>query len=500
MVEKLPIIYVRGFAGDTAGIDTAVDDPFYGFNAGSTHVRVGGHGDPIYYQFESPLIRLHLDHGYEFPTAGERGQEAYLEGAEKPGWNTIWIHRFYDEAASTFGKDPKPFSLEHAAEDLLGLIEQVRNRTGAPRVFLVAHSMGGLICRGLIQKVLPERGKRAVDYVDKLFTYGTPHKGIHFHMGWGLPERLRDLFNIGGADIFGPQRMYEYLTPNVPEGAHPPQEWNPAIIPADVFPLDRVFCLIGTNPENYEVAHGLSAAAVGPESDGLVQTDSAYVPGARFAYVHRSHSGRYGLVNSEEGYQNLRRFLLGDLDVDCDFINAGRLVHPPDGQEWQADIRLSVRGVSVVMHEQVADHWCPVLFRPDGAAAPDGALKLVTTSLMSGNEHRPTETMRYALHLRLLNVPERDGHFDWKNHLERVGDFDDILVVDIAEGADTGIWYAWASAIPGRLENHHPAQGKRLEFKRAGDSRWLGNVDLPDSATGITGKDAKIRLTVTQRN
>ena len=26
-----PIIYVRGFAGGTSGIDTATDDPFYGF-------------------------------------------------------------------------------------------------------------------------------------------------------------------------------------------------------------------------------------------------------------------------------------------------------------------------------------------------------------------------------------------------------------------------------------------------------------------------------------
>lgn len=217
MIDKLPLIYVRGFIGDSAGIDAVVDDPFYGFNTGSTHVRVGGHGNPIYYQFESPLIRLHLDHDYQFPTTGEIGQQAYLEDSgTKPGWNTIWIHRFYDEAASTFGKDPRPFSLEHAAENLLDLIEMVRERTGAPRVFLVAHSMGGLICRCLMQKVLPERGKHPTDYVDKLFTYGTPHKGIHFHLGWGIAERLRDFFNIGGADIFGPQRMYEYLTPNIP--------------------------------------------------------------------------------------------------------------------------------------------------------------------------------------------------------------------------------------------------------------------------------------------
>ncbi len=33
-MQKLPIVYVRGYAGPTAGINTQVDDPFYGFNEG----------------------------------------------------------------------------------------------------------------------------------------------------------------------------------------------------------------------------------------------------------------------------------------------------------------------------------------------------------------------------------------------------------------------------------------------------------------------------------
>ena len=36
----------------------------------------------------------------------------------------------------------------------------------------------------------------------------------------------------------------------------------------------------------------------------------------RGAYVYRSHSGYYGIVNSEEGYQNLTRFLFGDVRID----------------------------------------------------------------------------------------------------------------------------------------------------------------------------------------
>ena len=92
------------------------------------------------------------------------------------------------------------------------------------------------------------------------------------------------------------------------------------------FDVDRFFCLIGTNPKDYTVAAGWSARLVGPFSDGLVRTDNASVfdsvgdAGATKlaprAFVYRSHSGYYGIVNSEEGYQNLTRFLFGDVRID----------------------------------------------------------------------------------------------------------------------------------------------------------------------------------------
>jgi hypothetical protein len=32
MPKKLPIIYIRGYAGAQADVEETVDDPFYGFN------------------------------------------------------------------------------------------------------------------------------------------------------------------------------------------------------------------------------------------------------------------------------------------------------------------------------------------------------------------------------------------------------------------------------------------------------------------------------------
>ena len=91
------------------------------------------------------------------------------------------------------------------------------------------------------------------------------------------------------------------------------------------FPPERIFNLVGTNPGDYTVAGGISAWAAGDASDGLVRLENATTHGpgpdgkdvtSPRAFVHRSHSGHYGIVNSEEGYQNLTRFLFGELRVD----------------------------------------------------------------------------------------------------------------------------------------------------------------------------------------
>ncbi|MFF7358563.1 MULTISPECIES: hypothetical protein [Streptomyces] len=101
---KLPIVYVRGYAGDTAGIDKVVTDPFYGFNQGSPHICIGPDDAPCFYEFESPLLRLHLDEGYRILVDG--GQELYLAGHDSIPPDSVWIHRFYDASATTWGGHP----------------------------------------------------------------------------------------------------------------------------------------------------------------------------------------------------------------------------------------------------------------------------------------------------------------------------------------------------------------------------------------------------------
>jgi pimeloyl-ACP methyl ester carboxylesterase len=494
--EKLPIVYVRGFAGDTSGINNAVTDPFYGFNEGSTHVRVGPGEKPNFHQFESPLLRLHLDEGYQILVEG--GQESYLDAHQDIPADSIWVHRFYDASATSWGAKPREFRLEDAATDLLRLIRKLREKTGAPRVHLVAHSMGGLVCRCLLQKMLPEQGENPADFVDKLFTYGTPHGGITFDTGFGLFERLRDTFGIQGGDIFGPRRMYEYLTPDAERrGVDPPDGWDARAMPqgAGRFPVERVFCLVGTNPADYDVALGMSAAVVGARSDGLVQIDRAAVPGSHGAFVHRSHSGRYGLVNSEEGYQNLRRFLFGALRVEAALV--GHRLPADPRTSWQAEVLMAIRGLPVVVHERQAAHWCPVpLPKPDAAGAAEPVP--LTTTFLRTDLPRPaaSPTMRYALHLRILSLRTDKGFLGFGDHLEQTADFDDALIVDVATGQAPAIWATWNSLIAGTIKAHEP-QGRPLTDEDPTVGHWAAHIPFPETARPIVGEGASVRLTAT---
>jgi len=514
---RLPVVYVRGYAGGAAGIDKAVDDPFYGFNEGSVQARVDGENRPLFHQFESPLLRLMMDHDYQLLVQGD--QQAYLQRQE-PGTvpaATIWIHRFYDEFAPHLTHDPAAFSIERASESLFDLVRLVRRQTGAPRVFLVAHSMGGLVVRGMLQRVVPDAPSvggtldAATAFVDRVFTYATPHGGIEFAVGFGLLEKLRDAFGVQGADIFGPKRMEEYLTPStvaLPPSAEP---FDATRLPDGGFPRDRFFCLVGTNASDYSVAMGASARAVGPRSDGLVQIDNAFLEDTPTAYVHRSHSGRFGIVNSEEGYQNLRRFLFGDLEVCADLTGLQPWGRPDDETVWQLETQMSIRGLPVVLHERSTAHLCPIqIERPRDAGSDVRPVPLVRTYL-SSQASRPddprvggrSETMRHVLRLRLMSLRSRGGLLSFLDHLEQTEDWSDVLVVDIQlrDDGPPRTWATWVSDlhVPLRDWSPDPDRDEPLHDDESADGLWRAGVRLPENARRLLGEGAAVTISVRGR-
>lgn len=291
-----PIIYIRGYAMSQSAIEDTVATPYMGFNLGSAKIRQEWDGEVRRHFFESPLIRLMKEYTYvDNYTDGEINEERI------PAQSVI-IHRYYEQADRDIGTGAGTPSIETAAKGLSDLILKTRDQVcgddeearKAFRVYLVAHSMGGLIARCFLQndETGPDEARRLVD---KVLTYGTPHNGIDIRFA-NVPRFL------GGWDMnnFNRQRMAQYLKL---------QDHSSVNTLDGKFPESRFFCIVGTNHEDYNLAR----LAVGPMSDGLVLIKNASIKGAPRVYTHHSHSGHYGLVNSEEGYQNMIRFLFGNL-------------------------------------------------------------------------------------------------------------------------------------------------------------------------------------------
>jgi PGAP1-like protein len=295
-----PIIYVRGYAMRQDEIDATVSTPYMGFNLGATKVRQDWNGKVIRHIFESPLVRLMKDFGY---------QDIYKEGQEKKDAipaKSIVIYRYYEQGDSDLGTGKAP-KIPEAAQGLDELILEIRKQVCGNdqealakfKVYLVAHSMGGLVCRCFLQN--PQVGtQESKALVDKVFTYATPHNGIEM-AGFNVP----DFLGLWDMNNFNRKKMTKYL--DLPPDSKRVDSLNGKFEP------NRFFCLVGTNHKDYSLA---SRKLAGEMSDGLVKIDNAAVKAAPRAFVYRSHSGPYGIVNSEEGYQNLTRFLFGNVRVD----------------------------------------------------------------------------------------------------------------------------------------------------------------------------------------
>ncbi|BBJ22267.1 esterase/lipase family protein [Candidatus Nitrotoga sp. AM1P] len=331
-----PIIYVRGYAMTHDEINQTTADPFCGFNLGSTVYRAvpNKNQKPRKYVFESPVVRLGSDFGYS---------DVYEDGYDivDPEWEvaadgtptdhlltgrSIVIYRYYDPASTLLGDGHTP-SIEAFAEGLGILVAKVRklvcknpaNKMDEKdfRCYLVAHSMGGLVCRAFLQNPALDPGNMRA-HVDKLFTYATPHNGIDL-LGINTPSWLT-AFDIDNFNRKG--RMTEYLNLKQAFAKHDRVD----LMPEDRFSSRKVFCMVGTNRMDYDTAAGLSRTFVGNGSDGLVRIANATLMGLNTdgsigepcakAFAFRSHSGYFGIVNSEEAFQNLTRFLFGDVRVD----------------------------------------------------------------------------------------------------------------------------------------------------------------------------------------
>jgi hypothetical protein len=511
-----PIIYVRGYAMTRAEIDQTTADPFCGFNIGSTTIRAtpDPKTPPRKLIFESPLVRLASDFGYSdvYEDGVDIGDPDYTADIPR---RSVVIYRYYDSASTLFGTGETP-SIETFAKGLSDLILRVRdlvcrnpkNHVTAKgfRCHLVAHSMGGLVCRAFLQneKLGDPAARRAVD---KFFTYATPHNGIEL-AGINVPEFL----GLNDVNNFNRERMADYLDLGALYKKTKRVDW----MPEEVFPSRRIFCMVGTNRSDYTAAAGLSRTFAGNGSDGLVRIANASVWGidekgkvslpSATAYCYRSHSGPYGIVNSEEAYQNLVRFLFGDVRVDLwldvEDVRVPQELEKQDAKGkvnalYQFEVLAAPRGKRWYLTRRVAEEDS-VACRDHTAlknATPESPERIYLSTMFLANRYRVNPKLRTLAYSMTIGVRVPDYEVDkqfWPDrHYEGGYLYRDSVVIELKPAAKPGgdwqVFYSWQSRDVGQAAI--PVPTKKLNGDGAEIVIPFSTADeSPPRSPGITAK------------
>jgi hypothetical protein len=319
--------------------------------------------------------------------------------------------------------------------------------------------------------------------------------------------------SFGDINNFNRGRMADYL--GLPPGDDVSVVTN--------FPPERVFNLVGTNPGDYSVAGGLSSWAAGPASDGLVRIENATTHGpgpdgtdvtSPRAFVFRSHSGHYGIVNSEEGYQNLTRFLFGVLRVDG-ILDVDDISLPAEVQKahqegrtvqasYQFEIAASVRGCQWQMtRREVREN--SAVFRtyndlfpgtPRTPRSPDRTKSphLFSLFLDPQKSVKGSRSVSFAFDLKVL-VPDYvvDGLLFLKRHYEGGFIYRELILVEAFPDRTTPsgwrIRYGYQDMNPGK-----PGVEAETRELVAGDPARGIAFDIPIEQKTRPGLRGRLRL------
>jgi PGAP1-like protein len=280
---------------------------------------------------------------------------------------TLWVFRYYDLNDRTFQLYGRVLArlidfIRGLASDGTGFDKAV------PKVNIIAHSMGGLIVREAIQRSYPELGRSADDYINKVVTLGTPHRGIAFQV----------LSHWIGIDA---KSELECFSPEFQEDPANPVGYNKL---GDHFDPQRFLTVIGTNYKAYGVkvstwANRLFSVAgeFGPtynRSDGLVKQTYAQISGAPRTFVHKCHGGDDSLVTSREAFEISARFFFGNLRVRLRMVD-GRVTRGKDffgKSEFFFGVSVKPRRVDFdLFHQSVEAENC---YGPFTATDEEGAV------------------------------------------------------------------------------------------------------------------------------
>jgi hypothetical protein len=453
-----PIVYVRGYAMRADEREETYYDTYYGFAATSVEKRQAK--PPKYFEadmFEGQLVRFMKLGDYAYADSVNRGERI---STGHPG-RSLWVSRFYDR---DYYQDSIR-SIEEHAEELRELVcETIPQRLRESdvdlgtndkdfRVILLAHSMGGLVCRTLIQNLLPEKGEDPKRWIHRLVTMGTPHRGIELSAIPDFMERVvaRTGINPFDANIFAEPRMRNYL--NVPEECDVHSLGTDGALG---FPVKRCLCLIGSDYQSY----GAVRYVTGSFSDGLVKQSNAYVVSgprpkngeyddahtAFYANVHRAHSGRRGIVNSYESFENIHRFLFGDtkIQIRLENIKVNTQIEKGCDAFYDIEFLFSIRNSNAFLHRRQQDP-CENAIRFSRKDLPS-SIVLHTAFLHSGLRDIDDDYSHFAMRFRVLERKTKRGLFRDTDYPERQIYSESVEVrLGPGEGELPTVEYHWLS-------------------------------------------------------
>ena len=515
-----PIVYVRGYAMTEGEREDVFHDAYYGFSATSVEKRDAA--PPKYFEvdiFEGQFIRLMKMKQYGYADPVNRGLRDFHDNPTR----SIFISRFYD-------RDYLHGTLRNIdvhADELCDLITGGPNVKDAIRtrlkehgcdfgpndrefkVILIAHSMGGLVCRTLIQSTMKQRGLDPKAWIHRLVTIGSPHGGIElgnvadFIENWGMKK-----VNPFNAGIFHPENIRAYLGLTKEHDAHSLGDSG--------FPVKRCFCIIGSDYRSYNVTKFVT----GGFSDGLVKQNRAYVvqgkapaAGQRYApddiafvaNIHRAHSGNRGIVNSYESYENLTRFLFGNVRADIS-LNDVRVAVPQDDDAkflYDFEFLATIKGTGVYLQRREQDP-CENAIRFEADAIPSN-IYLYTGFLRSSERlDADAKVSEFALIVRVVEH-RIEKRLLWDHEYPGRQIYNETLIIrvgDLDEEKGTDVEFMWLSDR-GPFTRITPKNGiYEIELREARcvkgtirivASRWPDPVLVDDDAPSDKPGDVTIR-------
>jgi hypothetical protein len=340
-VEYFPIVLVRGF--DPSGQSRT--DPFYGFNEGTVYTNTVDQSrifegfvvsflkDPVHgYKDTSNVIRFHTPRTVEAVSdtcfsvsPPEIRSELDFPVDPEQLRRTFWVFRFYDAFPGGIWHRRGFDAVPYFARELQRYIAAVKVLTGAPKVNIVCHSMGGIITRHLIQrryffKEISEQN------VHRIVSLGTPHGGIRYMAG-GFSNLVTGLFGFSEPEAMDPDEINNPVIQVTAKGVDDLPKGNALVnnyglngqCVSPSWDTEKWLCVVGTRYDDYQWRVG--NIGIGKHSDGLVRQEDAVINCAPEetafgkspprAYLHKTHAGYDSLMTSRESFEVATRFLFG---------------------------------------------------------------------------------------------------------------------------------------------------------------------------------------------